>query len=36
MGADFRADNNYAIRWASLYGHLEVVKYFVSMGATFM
>ncbi len=30
---DVTADNNYAIRWASEYGHLKVVKYLVSQGA---
>ena len=34
-GADFRYDNNYAIRWASENGHLEVVKYLVEKGADF-
>jgi hypothetical protein len=33
IGADYTADNNYAIRWASRHGHLETVKYLVSIGA---
>ena len=33
QGADVRADNNWAVRYASYYGHLEVVRYLVSQGA---
>ena len=33
VGADIHAENDEAIRWASLYGHIEVVKYLVSIGA---
>ena len=32
-GADITAHDNYAIRAASDYGHLNVVKYLVSKGA---
>ena len=32
-GADVRANNDYAVRWASENGHLETVKYLVSQGA---
>jgi ankyrin repeat protein len=32
-GADIQANNNYAVRWASVNGHLEVVKYLVEHGA---
>ena len=31
-GANIQACNNCAVRWASRYGHLEVVKYLVSQG----
>ena len=30
---DFRADNDYAIRWASEKGHLSIVKFLVEIGA---
>jgi len=33
LGVDIHAENNRAVRWASEYGHLEVVKYLVSVGA---
>ena len=33
QGADVKADNNYAVQFASENGHLEVVKYLVSQGA---
>ena len=33
MGADFTTKNNYAVKWASMRGHFEVVWYLVSMGA---
>ena len=33
MGADTKAYNNFAVRWASECGHLKVVKYLVSVGA---
>ena len=32
-GADVTADDNYAVKWASGNGYLEVVKYLVSKGA---
>jgi len=32
-GVDIIADDNYAVRWASEYGHLDVVKYLVEHGA---
>ena len=32
-GADITADNNYAVKWASANGHLEVVKYLHENGA---
>ena len=32
-GADIRAENDWAVRLASLKGHLETVKYLVSLGA---
>lgn len=35
IGADFRAKNNYAIRWASRNGHFNVVEHLVSVGANF-
>jgi ankyrin repeat protein len=35
LGADFKADNNHAIEWASENGHLEIVKYLVGLGANF-
>ena len=34
-GADFRADDDYVVRWASRFGHLKVVKYLVEKGANF-
>ncbi len=33
QGADIRADNDYAVGWASRKGHLEVVKFLVEHGA---
>ena len=33
MGANIKADNDYAVKWASKKGHLEVIKYLVSLGA---
>ena len=33
LGADINADNDSAVIWASISGHLEVVKYLVSIGA---
>ena len=33
IGANTIADDDYDLRWASLIGHLEVVKYLVSLGA---
>jgi hypothetical protein len=33
QGCDIAADDNYAVKWASGCGHLEVVKYLVSQGA---
>ena len=33
IGADIHAGNDYALRWASENGQLEIVKYLVSMGA---
>ena len=33
IGADIRADDDYAVRWASSNGHLETFKYLVSIGA---
>ena len=33
QGADIRADDDFAVRWASENGYLEVVKYLVSQGA---
>jgi hypothetical protein len=33
QGADVTADNNWPVRYASIRGHLEVVKYLVSQGA---
>jgi hypothetical protein len=33
QGANFTADNNYAVREASENGYFEVVKYLVSQGA---
>jgi hypothetical protein len=33
QGADISADDNYAAKFASRYGHLEVVEYLVSQGA---
>jgi ankyrin repeat protein len=33
LGADIRSYNDYAVRLASLNGHVEVVKYLVSLGA---
>ncbi len=35
LGADYAANNNYAIQWASGNGHLAVVKYLVSLGADY-
>ena len=35
-GADIHTDNDYALRWASKNGHLEVVKYLVEMELIFM
>lgn len=35
QGADFRADDNFAVRWASCNGHFEVVYYLISQGADF-
>ena len=32
-GADVHADGDYAIRWASCFGHLDVVKFLVESGA---
>ena len=32
-GVDITADNNYAIKWTSENGHLEVVKYLHANGA---
>ena len=32
-GAGIRSDNDFALRWASLYGHLEMVKYLCENGA---
>jgi len=32
-GADIHADEDYALRWSALNGHLEVVKYLVEIGA---
>lgn len=32
-GADVRAENNYAIRWASKYGYVEIVKLLIRAGA---
>ena len=32
-GADVKTNNNYALRWASRYGHLDVVKYLVENSA---
>jgi len=32
LGCDSQADNNYAIRWESCTGHLEVVKHLVNLG----
>jgi ankyrin repeat protein len=32
-GADVTADDNIAVRWAGSEGHLDVVKYLVSVGA---
>ena len=33
VGADVRVHDDEAVRWASLNGHLEIVKYLVSLGA---
>jgi ankyrin repeat protein len=33
LGADITADNNCVVRYASKNGHLETVKYLVSLGA---
>jgi hypothetical protein len=33
LGADIRSEDDYAVRWASKYGHLEMVRYLVSQGA---
>ena len=33
MGADVHADNDGALGWAALDGHLDVVKYLIEMGA---
>jgi len=33
LGTDIHAENNYAVKWASWNGYLEVVKYLVSVGA---
>ena len=33
QGADVRANDDYAVQWASENGHLETVKYLVSLGA---
>ncbi len=33
LGADVRVDDDSAVRWASLMGRLEMVKYLVSLGA---
>ena len=32
-GADIHSCNDYALRWASEYGHLEIVKFLVENGA---
>ena len=32
-GVDIKAGDNFAVRWASIYGHLDVVKYLVENGA---
>ena len=32
-GADIHAQDNYALRWASRNGHLEVIKYLKSINA---
>ena len=32
-GADIHTINEYALRWACVYGHTEVVKYLISCGA---
>jgi ankyrin repeat protein len=32
-GADIRADNDYAVRWAAAMGHLEVVQWLHEHGA---
>jgi Ankyrin repeat. len=31
-GADIHEEDDYALYWASAYGHLEVVKYLVENG----
>ena len=33
IGADIRANDDLAVRWASSNGHLETVKYLVNVGA---
>ena len=33
QGANVHADNDWAIRYAAYYGHLEMVKYLESLGA---
>jgi polyhydroxyalkanoate synthesis regulator protein len=34
-GADFRVKDNWAVRFASAFGHVEVVKYLVENGVDF-
>ena len=33
MGANCRANDNYAIQWASKYGYLKIVKFLTELGA---
>jgi ankyrin repeat protein len=33
VGANYRSNNDYAVRRASEYGHIQVVKYLISVGA---
>jgi len=32
IGADIHAEDDYALRYSTLWGHLEVVKYLISLG----
>ena len=33
LGVDIHADNEFALRWSAINGHLDVVKYLVELGA---